>query len=199
MVVRNQELGVLKKSAYLTAASSITWTSAPFLVCQDLCHVKCTGGGGGGGSLGCNRIEHLPQVALVTFATYALVHKGSVTERLTPDRVFVALSLFNLLSFPLSMLPTVISNVVQVSATSCSYPSHTLILFTSEPHPHPAHIQATPSSCLHQATPSSCSHQATPSSCSYPSHTLTATPSHTDTQATPPHSHLAPPSHMSIH
>ncbi|KAL5473787.1 hypothetical protein EMCRGX_G028343 [Ephydatia muelleri] len=88
MAVRGQELGVLRNSAYLTAASSITWTSAPFLV------------------------------ALVTFATYALVHQGSLTERLTSERIFVSLSLFNLISFPLSMLPVVISNVVQARVSA---------------------------------------------------------------------------------
>eukprot|EP00731_Ephydatia_muelleri_P028696 Em0020g340a len=67
MAVRGQELGVLRNSAYLTAASSITWTSTPFLV------------------------------ALVTFATYALVHQGH---------------------FPLSMLPVVISIVVQARVSA---------------------------------------------------------------------------------
>ena len=55
---------------------------------------------------------------MVTFATYALVHQGSLTERLTSERIFVSLSLFNLISFPLSMLPVVISNVVQVSGVA---------------------------------------------------------------------------------
>ena len=31
--IRNQELAVLKKSAYLNAVTSFTWTCAPFLVC----------------------------------------------------------------------------------------------------------------------------------------------------------------------
>ena len=57
------------------------------------------------------------QVALATFATYVLVNKDSDNpdDRLTADKAFVALSLFNILRFPLSMLPMLISFVVQVS------------------------------------------------------------------------------------
>ena len=32
LAIRNEELKVLKKAAYLNAASSFTWTCAPFLV-----------------------------------------------------------------------------------------------------------------------------------------------------------------------
>ena len=49
------------------------------------------------------------QVALATFATYVLLG-----NKLTADKAFVALSLFNILRFPLSMLPMMISFVVQV-------------------------------------------------------------------------------------
>ena len=45
------------------------------------------------------------QVSLATFATYALVNLNNPDERLTADKAFVALSLFNVLRFPLSMLP----------------------------------------------------------------------------------------------
>ena len=61
--------------------------------------------------------HHFPpplQVSLATFATYALVNINSETNRLTADKVFVALSLFNILRFPLTMLPMLISNMVQV-------------------------------------------------------------------------------------
>ena len=54
------------------------------------------------------------QVSLVTFATYALVNLNSEENRLTADKVFVALSLFNILRFPLTMLPMLISSLVQV-------------------------------------------------------------------------------------
>ena len=58
----------------------------------------------------------LSQVALATFATFVLVNKDSSdpNDRLTADKAFVALSLFNILRFPLSMLPMLISYIVEV-------------------------------------------------------------------------------------
>ena len=50
----------------------------------------------------------------MTFATYALVNLNSEVNRLTADKVFVALSLFNILRFPLTLLPMLISNIVEV-------------------------------------------------------------------------------------
>lgn len=62
------------------------------------------------------------QVSLATFATYALVHQHSEDpeDRLTADKVFVALSLFNIIRFPLSMLPMLIMFMVQVCYHRCS-------------------------------------------------------------------------------
>ena len=59
---------------------------------------------------------HIQQVALATFATYAIATKDSTNpdDRLTADRAFVALSLFNILRFPLLMLPNLITMLVQV-------------------------------------------------------------------------------------
>jgi len=54
------------------------------------------------------------QVGFVTFATYALINAGNPEERLTADKAFVAISLFNILQFPLVMLPTVFSLLIQV-------------------------------------------------------------------------------------
>ncbi|CAH2076223.1 unnamed protein product, partial [Iphiclides podalirius] len=51
-------------------------------------------------------------VSLMSFGCFVLVNE---TEVLDSKRAFVALSLFNILRFPLSMLPNVISNVVQTS------------------------------------------------------------------------------------
>ncbi|VVC93477.1 unnamed protein product, partial [Leptidea sinapis] len=48
----------------------------------------------------------------MSFGCFVLVND---TEVLDSKRAFVALSLFNILRFPLSMLPNVISNVVQTS------------------------------------------------------------------------------------
>ena len=53
------------------------------------------------------------QVALVTFATYSLVNINNPDERLTADKAFVALALFDVLRFPLAILPILISNLVQ--------------------------------------------------------------------------------------
>ena len=55
-------------------------------------------------------------VSLVTFATYVL---SSAENILDAERAFVALSLFNILRFPLSMLPMMISGMVQVSTNLC--------------------------------------------------------------------------------
>ena len=52
-------------------------------------------------------------MALATFGTFF----ASADNRLTADRAFVALSLFNILRFPLSMLPLLISNIVQASVS----------------------------------------------------------------------------------
>ncbi|XP_045495077.1 multidrug resistance-associated protein 1 isoform X2 [Colias croceus] len=51
-------------------------------------------------------------VSLMSFGCFVLVND---TEVLDSKRAFVALSLFNILRFPLSMLPNVISNVVQTA------------------------------------------------------------------------------------
>nr|UEO57355.1 ABCC1 [Conogethes punctiferalis] len=51
-------------------------------------------------------------VSLMSFGCFVLVND---TEGLDSKRAFVSLSLFNILRFPLSMLPNVISNVVQTS------------------------------------------------------------------------------------
>ena len=52
-------------------------------------------------------------MALATFGTFVAAND----EPLTAERAFVALSLFNILQFPLSMFPTLISNIVQVSVS----------------------------------------------------------------------------------
>lgn len=51
------------------------------------------------------------QVALTTFAVYVSVDENNVLDA---ERAFVSLSLFNILRFPLNMLPQVISSLVQV-------------------------------------------------------------------------------------
>uniref|UniRef100_A0A674KCL9 Multidrug resistance-associated protein 1 n=1 Tax=Terrapene triunguis TaxID=2587831 RepID=A0A674KCL9_9SAUR len=82
--IRQEELKVLKKSAYLAAVSTFTWVCAPFLV------------------------------ALSTFAVYVLVDKNNVLDA---QKAFVSLALFNILRFPLNILPMVISSMVQASVS----------------------------------------------------------------------------------
>ncbi|XP_058792375.1 multidrug resistance-associated protein 1 isoform X6 [Phymastichus coffea] len=53
-------------------------------------------------------------VSLVSFATFILIDD---THILDSETAFVSLSLFNILRFPLSMLPMMISNVVQASVS----------------------------------------------------------------------------------
>ncbi|XP_037318942.2 ATP-binding cassette sub-family C member 3 isoform X4 [Pungitius pungitius] len=84
LAIRQKELNVLRKMAYLGAVSTMAWTSAPFLV------------------------------ALTTFAVYVTVDENNVLDA---ERAFVSLSLFNILRFPLNMLPQVISSLVQASVS----------------------------------------------------------------------------------
>ncbi|NXE48712.1 MRP3 protein, partial [Casuarius casuarius] len=53
-------------------------------------------------------------VALTTFAVYVSVDENNVLDA---EKAFVSLSLFNILRFPLSMLPQVISNLAQTSVS----------------------------------------------------------------------------------
>uniref|UniRef100_A0A668AVN9 Multidrug resistance-associated protein 1 n=1 Tax=Myripristis murdjan TaxID=586833 RepID=A0A668AVN9_9TELE len=82
--IRESELRVLKKTAYLGAVSTFTWVCAPFLV------------------------------ALSTFAVYVLIDENNVLDA---QKAFVSLALFNILRFPLNMLPMVISSIVQASVS----------------------------------------------------------------------------------
>ncbi|XP_052804271.1 multidrug resistance-associated protein 1-like isoform X1 [Mya arenaria] len=82
--VRNKELNVIKKAAYLGAVSTFFWSSAPFLV------------------------------TLATFATYILIDDQN---QLDANKAFVSLSLFNILRFPINLLPMIISYVVQCNVS----------------------------------------------------------------------------------
>lgn len=59
------------------------------------------------------------QVALTTFAVYVTVDEKNILDA---ETAFVSISLFNILRFPLNMLPQVISSLVQVGTffTSCA-------------------------------------------------------------------------------
>ncbi|XP_029433021.1 multidrug resistance-associated protein 1-like isoform X2 [Rhinatrema bivittatum] len=82
--IRQAELKVLKKAAYLAAVGTFTWVCAPFLV------------------------------ALSTFSVYVLIDEKNVLDA---EKAFVSLALFNILRFPLNMLPMVISSIVQASVS----------------------------------------------------------------------------------
>uniref|UniRef100_A0A8D3C946 ATP-binding cassette, sub-family C (CFTR/MRP), member 3 n=1 Tax=Scophthalmus maximus TaxID=52904 RepID=A0A8D3C946_SCOMX len=82
LAIRQKELNVLRKTAYLGALSTMAWTS----------------------------------VALTSFAVYVYVTVDENTA-LDAERAFVSLSLFNILRFPLNMLPQVISSIVQASVS----------------------------------------------------------------------------------
>lgn len=82
--IRQEELKVLKKSAYLAAVGTFTWVCAPFLV------------------------------ALSTFSVYVLIDEKNVLDA---EKAFVSLALFNILRFPMNMLPMVISSMVQASVS----------------------------------------------------------------------------------
>uniref|UniRef100_A0A9L0SLR3 Multidrug resistance-associated protein 1 n=1 Tax=Equus caballus TaxID=9796 RepID=A0A9L0SLR3_HORSE len=82
LAIRQEELKVLKKSAYLGAVGTFTWVCTPFLV------------------------------ALSTFAVYVTIDENNILDA---QKAFVSLALFNILRFPLNILPMVISSIVQGS------------------------------------------------------------------------------------
>ncbi|CAL8304688.1 unnamed protein product [Lota lota] len=84
LAIRQKELDVLRRTAYLGALSTMAWTSAPFLV------------------------------ALTTFSVYVKLDEANVLDA---EKAFVSLSLFNILRFPLNMLPQVISSIIQASVS----------------------------------------------------------------------------------
>lgn len=81
--IRNAELAMLKKIAYLTAFQTFTWSCTPFLV------------------------------TFTSFCVYAQIGEGVLTS----SKIFVSLSLFNLLQFPMAVLPNVISACVEASVS----------------------------------------------------------------------------------
>nr|XP_033816969.1 canalicular multispecific organic anion transporter 2 isoform X3 [Geotrypetes seraphini] len=62
----------------------------------------------------CLALYFLWQVAMTTFAVYVTVDEANVLDA---EKAFVSLSLFNILRFPLSMFPQVISNIVEASVS----------------------------------------------------------------------------------
>ena len=107
--IRRQELSILKRSAYLNSVSSFTWICAPFLVLPLPPPTSLR-------AFAAASNEHVRlQVSLTTFAVYVLSSEDNVLDA---EKAFVSLSLFNILRFPLSMLPQLIASLVQVCATA---------------------------------------------------------------------------------
>ncbi|XP_061083740.1 ATP-binding cassette sub-family C member 2-like [Conger conger] len=82
--IREKELGVMKKFAYLTSVSTFIFACAPALV------------------------------SLATFAVFVSVTPENVLDA---QKAFTSISLFNLLRFPLAMLPMLIASMVQTSVS----------------------------------------------------------------------------------
>ena len=57
-------------------------------------------------------LQFCSQVSLAIFTTYVLIDEDNV---LTANKAFVTLSLINMLSWPLSILPLGVANTTQVS------------------------------------------------------------------------------------
>ena len=98
--VRHKEISFIKKLAYLNIASGFSWMCVPFLVIIFSIISVMT-------------LSFLFKVALATFGTFV----ATSDEPLTAERAFVALSLFNILQFPLAMFPHLISSIVQASVS----------------------------------------------------------------------------------
>uniref|UniRef100_A0A8C6YY21 ATP binding cassette subfamily C member 3 n=1 Tax=Nothoprocta perdicaria TaxID=30464 RepID=A0A8C6YY21_NOTPE len=82
-------------------------------------------------------------VALTTFAVYVSVDENNILDA---EKAFVSLSLFNILRFPLNMLPQVISNIAQVrTCLSCFKRHRTPAVFLS--HCSVSHFSCPLSSC----------------------------------------------------
>ncbi|KAL7855414.1 hypothetical protein AOLI_G00190180 [Acnodon oligacanthus] len=82
--IREQELKVMKKFAYLSAISTFIFTCAPALV------------------------------SLATFAVFVSVGSDNILDA---EKAFTSISLFNILRFPLGMLPMLISSMVQTTVS----------------------------------------------------------------------------------
>ena len=79
------------------------------------------------------------QVALATFTVYVLVNLNDPNNRLTSEKAFVALSLFNILRMPLAILPMVISSTVEASVSV-----QRLTKFLKNPELDPANVDYSP-------------------------------------------------------
>lgn len=108
--IRGQELKVMRKFAYLASVSTFIFSCAPALVSAVTWPSKEKR------SRRWRRLFHLIlcfilQVSLATFAVFVGVSSDNL---LTAEKAFTSISLFNILRFPLAMLPMLIAAIVQV-------------------------------------------------------------------------------------
>ncbi|TSP25420.1 Canalicular multispecific organic anion transporter 1 [Bagarius yarrelli] len=82
--VREKELKVMRKFAYLSSVSTFIFSCAPALV------------------------------SLVTFAVFVSISPDNILDA---QKAFTSISLFNILRFPLGMLPMLISSIVQTTVS----------------------------------------------------------------------------------
>lgn len=111
--IRSIEIGILKKIAYLNVISSFSWIIAPFLVSLRVVKFFFEG----------LLYFFLLKVSAVSFGMFILINRNNV---LNAEKAFVSLSLFNALKQPLTMLPTTISNIIQVKIFSSTHVKHKL-------------------------------------------------------------------------
>nr|CAD7396332.1 unnamed protein product [Timema cristinae] len=95
--MREKEIGILTKQAYLSAVTSSIWVGVPVLVSSHL------------GSY-CIFLR----VSLLTFMTYILMDQNN---ELTAQTAFVSLTLFNIMRGPLALLPLVIGTMIQANVS----------------------------------------------------------------------------------
>lgn len=108
MDIRDKEVTVLKKGVYLNAAFSLMWLWTPFIVIFLYTRIA--------GQVD-TKICFFFQVSVVTFATFIYINDKNV---LSSAVAFVALSLFNIMGEPFTVLPFAISYLVEVNPMSSS-------------------------------------------------------------------------------
>lgn len=109
--IRNEELKVMKKFAYLTSVSTFIFSCAPALVSAVKEPPRKPKAAGQQWWFWFLILSFPSQVSLVTFAVFVGVSEDNL---LTSAKAFTSISLFNILRFPLAMLPQLIAAMVQV-------------------------------------------------------------------------------------
>lgn len=114
--IRQSELQLLRKGAYLQAISTFIWVCTPFMVrlstsMEFLAVGRPAQVSGFHGQLHHDTLSRVTQVTLITLGVYVCVDENNVLDA---EKAFVSLSLFNILKMPLNLLPQIISGMTQV-------------------------------------------------------------------------------------